>query len=309
MSTPERAGWYDDPEDESQLRYFDGIIWSDRTVPRQTHRSSPPVTTDPATGHGAGPSGQPSSAPGTDVFGRRTGMPAGPAAAHPYGAAQGGTQHGGAPYGADGTQTSGTPEPTTADGQTLASYGARVGAYLMDLLIIMIINAVVAGWAWWLWISDYMTFAWDAAMANDPERVEALKPDELLAMLDWKFFFIALGLTLLVQAVYHIGFLTTKSATPGKLMLGLSVRRVDRPGRLSVGTAFMRMLLPLAVGVLSVVPLVSYLLSFVSIADLVWPIKDTKRQALHDKIAGTQVVRGKQPRTSDAQGSNPVRGS
>lgn len=293
MSTPERAGWYDDPEDESRLRYFDGIIWSDRTVPRQTHRSSPPVAGDPTAGHRADPAGQGPTAPGTDVFGRSTGHHSGPPAANPYGAQQG------APY---ATPPVRTPEPTTADGrQALASYGARVGAYLIDGLIVMVLNAVVAGWAWWLWISDYMTFVVDAAVANEPERVEGLKPEQMLAMLDWKFFFIALALSLLVQAIYHIGFLTTRSATPGKMALGLSVRRVDRPGRLSVGTAFMRMLLPLGVGVLSVVPVVSYLMSFVSIADLVWPIKDPKRQALHDKIAGTQVVVGKQPRERSSQ--------
>ena len=108
------------------------------------------------------------------------------------------------------------------------------------------------------------------------------------------------GITLLVQTAYHVGFLSTRSATPGKMVLGLSVRSVDRAGRIGVGTAFMRILLPLAIGVLSVIPLVSYLMSFVAIADLVWPIKDQRRQALHDKIAGTQVVRGKQPRATSS---------
>ncbi|MGO4244520.1 DUF2510 domain-containing protein, partial [Janibacter sp. RAF20_2_2] len=57
MSTPERAGWYDDPEDETQLRYFDGIIWSERTVPRQTRAAQPTPEIapqgDPAVGPGA----------------------------------------------------------------------------------------------------------------------------------------------------------------------------------------------------------------------------------------------------------------
>ena len=33
---PERAGWFDDPHDSEQLRYFDGILWTDHTTPRRT---------------------------------------------------------------------------------------------------------------------------------------------------------------------------------------------------------------------------------------------------------------------------------
>ncbi|KRE37744.1 hypothetical protein ASG73_08865 [Janibacter sp. Soil728] len=288
MSTPERAGWYDDPEDESLLRYFDGIIWSDRTVPRRAPSATPSLTPDPTGGPAAGVAPQTPTGVGTDVFGRPTGHRAGPAAPSPYGA----------PYGTSHAQAS---EPTTTDGQVLASYGARVGAYLLDSVILWVLYALFAGWAWWLWMKDYMSLAWDAALTNQPERVEQLTPEQLLGMLDWKFFFIALGITLLVQAIYQVGFLSTRSATPGKMALGLSVRSVDRPGRLGVGTAFMRILLPLAIGVFSVIPLVSYLTSFVAIADLVWPIKDQKRQALHDKIAGTQVVKGKQPRATPTE--------
>jgi len=36
--------------------------------------------------------------------------------------------------------------------------------------------------------------------------------------------------------------------------------------------------------------------TLVRIADLLWPAWDGRRQALHDKVAGTQVVQGSQPR-------------
>lgn len=289
MSTPERAGWYDDPEDDSLLRYFDGIIWSDRTVPRQTRSAQPAATTSPAT---AGPA--PSQhGPGTDVFGRPTGGAGQP------------TQPGPAGWGASEQQPWGQPastaEPTTVDGQPLAGYGARVGAYLVDLLILGLLNLLVSGWAWYLWMADYVTYVWDAALAGNQDAVNDLTPEQLLGFFSWQYFFIAVGLSLLLQAAYHVGFLATRNATPGKMMLGLSVRRVDQPGPLGVGTAFMRLLLPLTVGVLSVVPVLSYLVWFVSVADLLWPIKDQRRQALHDKIAGTQVVKGKQPRTTVTQ--------
>ena len=300
MSTPERAGWYDDPEDDSRLRYFDGIIWSDRTVPKQTRSAQPPPSTEPVA---------PSGGPGTDVFGRPTSAsgqthqaPVHPSAHVSAPGQQSGHQQGQPGWGmppqhqqaAWGQQV--TAEPTTEDGQTLAGYGARAGAYIIDVLIVGVLNLLLTGWAWWLWMADYWSFAWDAGMSGDPDAVNDLSPEELLGFFDWQYFAIAVGLSLLLQAAYHIGFLATRSATPGKMLLGLSVRRADRAGRLSVGTAFMRMLLPLSVGVCSMIPLLSYLVWLVAVVDLLWPLKDPRRQALHDKIAGTQVVRGKQPR-------------
>ena len=36
MSTPTGPGWYDDPQDAAQLRYFDGVVWTAHTTPRST---------------------------------------------------------------------------------------------------------------------------------------------------------------------------------------------------------------------------------------------------------------------------------
>ena len=30
----QRAGWYDDPENSENLRYFDGVLWTSHTTPR-----------------------------------------------------------------------------------------------------------------------------------------------------------------------------------------------------------------------------------------------------------------------------------
>ena len=61
----------------------------------------------------------------------------------------------------------------------------------------------------------------------------------------------------------------------------------------------MRVLLPLALQMLSWVPGLSLLVLVLNPADLLLPIIDPKRQTLHDKIAGTVVVVGPQPRGSD----------
>jgi uncharacterized RDD family membrane protein YckC len=38
--------------------------------------------------------------------------------------------------------------------------------------------------------------------------------------------------------------------------------------------------------------------SLISLADVLFPLRDAKRQALHDKMADTVVVRGQQPKRS-----------
>ena len=70
------------------------------------------------------------------------------------------------------------------------------------------------------------------------------------------------------------------------MALGISVRRADEPGPLPLGTA--------SCGASSRWPASSS--RFLSLLDGLWPLWDDKRQALHDKVASTQVVEGKQPR-------------
>ena len=91
---------------------------------------------------------------------------------------------------------------------------------------------------------------------------------------------------ILVSAVYRVGFLTWKQATPGKSMLGMVVRRVGDPG-LSLTDALKRQILD-AVG--SAITLVDLNLVYITLVDGIWLLFNTKRQTLHDKMAGTVVV-------------------
>ena len=50
MEMPTHAGWFDDPADPTQLRYFDGVIWTSHTAPRTTRTAPadvPPAHQDP----------------------------------------------------------------------------------------------------------------------------------------------------------------------------------------------------------------------------------------------------------------------
>jgi uncharacterized RDD family membrane protein YckC len=100
----------------------------------------------------------------------------------------------------------------------------------------------------------------------------------------------------LIYLVYEIGFLTWKQATPGKLLLGTAVRRLDEP-RLTFGDVLKRQILTVAI-LLAGVSGFLRLLALVSPAWLLW---DHDRQTLHDKVAHTVVVlRGpRKPRATD----------
>jgi uncharacterized membrane protein YhaH (DUF805 family) len=76
------AGWYDDPEDAGQLRYWDGSAWTERRQPRDVAPPAPPAPSapevPPASVWGAGGAGS------RAAFGAGSG---GSTAASPTGAA------------------------------------------------------------------------------------------------------------------------------------------------------------------------------------------------------------------------------
>lgn len=88
-----------------------------------------------------------------------------------------------------------------------------------------------------------------------------------------------------VGAVYETGFIAYRGQTPGKMLLGIMVADVEGGGFPSISSAFVRWLLPSALGVL---PFVGWLLEGVAYA---WLLVDRRRQGWHDKAARTIVVR------------------
>ncbi len=80
----------------------------------------------------------------------------------------------------------------------------------------------------------------------------------------------------LVTVLYHMVFLALVGQTPGKALLGLRVVTLDGK-RLGYGRSFLR--------------LVCYLVSgFPLYLGFLWVILDDRRQAWHDKLAGTCVI-------------------
>lgn len=262
------SGWYDDPSNADMLRYWDGVSWTNHTAPRKSPTLSQSTIGLPQ-----------QSAPG-QVAPDRAGAPT------PTAPMQQGT---GWPSSSQPPQGYSQQSPanaqwmhdikTTADGVPLASWGRRVAAWLIDGVVLGIVGGAVA-WAATPALQQTMSQLIDAASSGDQAAATRLQGQLLGPSVQF-------GLVLwLVVTAYCLVFWTTTGQTLGKMALGISVRRAAEPGPLPLGTALLRRLVPLAGQFFSLLTLIDYL----------WPLWDDKRQALHDKVAGTQVVEGKQPR-------------
>lgn len=194
--------------------------------------------------------------------------------------------------------------PTTPDGEQLAGWWWRVLAYVIDTILVGVVTTIVSLPAQIQVQREIQPVAdkFNRAIEQDPDQTPdfgAFLDDYLDILQAHAFWLVAPGVIL--TGLYWAIFLRWKGGTPGKLMLGLRVRLRERPGRLPWGTILVRMALQLGViwtfyalayatGSLGMV-VVSMLVTLVMLIDPLWASWDSKRQALHDKVARTNVVR------------------
>ena len=313
--TPTSPGWYDDPHQADQLRYFDGIVWTAHVAPRRTREAAPaPIVPAPPTAPGGEPGAQsPVGQEPADPYGWRTPQAGPPAAGggqqqwpgqqpgQQWPGQQPGQQWPGQQPGQPQQQWQQTPPyagPVTPDGVPLAGYWQRVGASILDSLLAGVISGILGGWLIWKAMAPWWNDLMDAAQRDDTSAMENLSRN-LSDQLNSGYFLAYLGLTLAVHLIYHVFFLTRSGATPGKRAVGISVRRVGAPGPLTLVAALRRQAISVFTNILGVIPgLFGFIGSLISLADVLFPLRDAKRQALHDKMADTVVVRGQQPKRS-----------
>jgi uncharacterized RDD family membrane protein YckC len=228
-------GWYQDPAGPAgQLRYFDGMQWTE-------HRAAAPAQ------HQMPYPSQPYGLPRAPVY----------AAA--------------------------APAKTTPDGRPLASWGVRLGAWLLDSLI----SGIVAGvFLVPLWISLIHGMVDNINHWNSTHPGGTSPSDPFYAYHGQTGTLIAIiAVTVVIQWIYVIGFWRWKQATPGKLMLGLRIEYRDHTGSLTWASILQRWLLQYGVA------LVYGLGGIFVLIDGLWPLWDQQSQALHEKWPKTNVVR------------------
>jgi uncharacterized RDD family membrane protein YckC len=103
-------------------------------------------------------------------------------------------------------------------------------------------------------------------------------------------------ITLVLYLIYEIAFLTWLGATPGRKVVGISVRLRDKAGPPPLVAVLKRTGVKEGGEIFGLVPVIGSLGSLFSLTDDLWPLWDDKKQAIHDKVAATNVVVGPQPK-------------
>lgn len=278
------SGWYPDPVNPAQERYWDGWQWSRNT--REAERPAPPVggTTpwgqQPSGQQGYGQSGYPPQNPYApqQQGHQQPGYPPQNYAPQNY-PPQNYPPQGYSPYGAK-------PVPMTADGVPLAGWWWRALAIIIDAFIVGTISSLLTFSIYRRMVqafTDYFTQVVEAAgqgntMPPQPNITSMISATDQL---------ILIGVGLLVHTAYIALFLRWRGATPGKLAVGLRVVPVDEgrsTERLSWSCVVIRALI-------WTIPNVNTLLVAIRIIDVLMPLWNPKKQALHDVGAKTQVVK------------------
>ena len=251
--SPVPPGWYADPAaGPAWLRWWDGFRWTDHVAPAA-------APTAPA-------------------------APSAPAAPAP-------------------SRTAAPTGPTTPDGVPLAGWWWRVLAYFVDGVVVAIPNAILtlpAQIGMQRQMQELMReLQSDSANGQIPDY-GAFFSDYLAIFRDHALWLFLPGAVLFTA--YFAVMWRWRGATVGQLVCGLQVRPLASPERPSVPMVLVRVavlyLLPtavLAVGMVSgswAALGVAYAVAMLfQLANVLWPLWDRRRQALHDKAARTVVVR------------------
>lgn len=257
-ATPSNPGWYPDPEGRpATQRWWDGGSWSPVTRPDPNAPpapAAPPAPQPPAYGPPPTPGYGPPPAYGT-----------------PGGAS-------GSPYATAGR------EVATPDGVPLAGFGARLVARAIDWVLKSAL-AFALGFRLLTPATDAFREWFDSAVRAAEENRPAPAFDVLSDLEVTR----ALGeyqlLATVVAALYTVLLLRWRGATLGKLLLGIRVRSWQQDGRLTWSQCSLRWLTGEG---LSAVPFFSF---FWPLLNYLWPLWDRRRQAIHDKLPQTVVVR------------------
>jgi uncharacterized RDD family membrane protein YckC len=112
--------------------------------------------------------------------------------------------------------------------------------------------------------------------------------------------------SLAIYVVYEVVLLTLFATTPGRLLVGISVRLREQPGTPPLSAVLRRTVVKEGGSAIGLLPVLGLVGSLFTMLDSLWPLWDNRRQAVHDKAGATNVVIGQQRRGG---GRPPVSGS
>ncbi|QCR18200.1 RDD family protein [Agrococcus sp. SGAir0287] len=169
----------------------------------------------------------------------------------------------------------------TPDGVPLSGWWRRLFACLLDALLIGVAASIVT-----VPLQIARPDVWLGT-------VQSGRVLDMLVTLDARLIvgqLVTAALLLVIGGAYSILMTSRLGWTLGKRALGIRVRHRDRERLPTLGEAAARWAVALAPGALGQVPSVAGITNLWTMVDGLWPIWDRRRQAIHDKVARTNVV-------------------
>ncbi|WP_446665443.1 RDD family protein [Flexivirga sp. B27] len=274
----ERAsGWYDDPQDPDLLRYWDGILWSDRTMPKVKPGLEQSRIGDAKRQYEEEQERRRAAeqAQAAGGYGQRPQL-------RTYQSTQQ-SRETPSPY---TRQQFAQPVKTAPDGEPTASWWRRLFAYIIDNILLSIVTVVVT-WQWLQpWVTTITDWYDDLVTAAENNTAQPPVPDAIYDV-PWQFPLVAL----LLYLIYEIALVAWRGQTIGHLICGIRVRGAKSTDAPDLSTAGIRAVVKGVSNITSLVPFVSSLGTIFGLVDGLVPLGDKSAQSLHDKAAKTYVVR------------------
>ncbi|GGM30602.1 hypothetical protein GCM10011608_14010 [Micromonospora sonchi] len=289
-------GWYVDPADPQTRRYWDGEGWIGAPIPVDATppEGPPPPEPEPAP-EPVPPATTPTTTPPV------SGPPPGhlPPGGWPPGPPPGDPRYGPPPGWPYPTWPGRPPEPRP-HGLPLSSFGARLGARLIDFGIVFVLNVLVNGWFVARLLDEISAplNEFSRRMQNPERNTEPLPP---AGEQTGSLIVVILLIATLLWLAYEVPAMAANGQTFGKRLVGIKVLPVEADAPLGFSRALRRW------NTLGLPTLLWYCCGLgllLQLIDALSPLFDHPlRQALHDKRAQTVVV--KVPRTPTDRANTP----
>lgn len=169
--------------------------------------------------------------------------------------------------------SSGASNVVSSDSSNYATFGQRLGAFLLDLVIVWVILFAVG---------MVLNFLILVPLGLTTPTINAL-PSEQQTVVASGFLSLAFLVALvpdIILAVVYLYLIATRGQTPGKMIVKIKIVKVGQTQPLGWGTTLLREVVGRFVS--GIIPfLIGYL----------WMLWDKDKQTIHDKIGGTVVVK------------------
>lgn len=185
----------------------------------------------------------------------------------------------------------GASRSVSGNGEPLSGWWRRAFGYWIDTFL-MVVLSLLLSWRWIKQIANIYNTYLDQATAAQRAGLPLPDPQATIEAVAAPMLWLTVVFSVVTFA-YVIGFLRAFSATPGQMAVGIAVRPVNHSGLLSWNNVLLRWLGQYGVTqLISLIPILGQVISSIYfLINHLWPLWDPRRQALHDKIAGTLVVR------------------